>query len=246
MDRRSFLERAAKGLAAGLLVPPPYRFQTQHVILIVQSGARKKDYCENPSIAPNIGQLAAEGFVFEEDDCDTVTSHHSSFAELVHGLPHCLYAGDAARVPALMQEFKPRTLVVRETRHDLGHGAGGRPKSISGYEEYVTVVKDTDRSVGAIAQWLRRDPSFSGNTAIVIRPEFGRDDEINVFGELHHSPGFYYTHRVASIFWGPDFNTGVDRKTVVNRRDMAPTLSRLLNLDRMHARGRVLPGLFKA
>lgn len=234
------------GVAGGLFVPLSSRFQTQHVIFIVKSGARKKDYYENPSIAPNIGQLAAEGFVFEEDHCDTVTSHRSCFAELIQGLPDCLYISDGSRVPAIMQEFNPRILIVRETRHDVGHGAGGYPKSIPGCEEYLSVLKETDRKVGAIAHWVRDDPYFSANTAIVIRPEFGRDDEINAFGELHHSPGFYYTHRVASIFWGPDFNKGVDRKTVVNRRDMAPTLARLLNFDLTHSRGRVAPGLFRA
>ena len=67
--------------------------------------------------------------------------------------------------------------------------------------------------------------------AIIIRPDFGRDDEVNAQGELHHSEGFYYTHRVASIFWGPDFRKGVDRKTVMNRRDLSPIIATLLGRD---------------
>src|SRR5262249_10565659 len=87
VSRRSFLKRAATGLAAGFLIPQSFDSQIQHVILIVPGGARKKDYYENALLAPNIGQLAAEGFVFEEDHCETVTSHRSCFGELVGGLP---------------------------------------------------------------------------------------------------------------------------------------------------------------
>src|SRR5262249_20809108 len=86
---------------------------------------------------------------------------------------------------------------------------------------------------------------FGKTTAVVIRPEFGRDDEVNQYGELHHSEGYYYTHRVASIYWGPDFNRGVDRSTIVNRQDIAPTLTALFNVRATFARGRIVPGLFK-
>ena len=246
MNRRSFLKRTAAGTAGGLFLPGSLHTQTQHVILVVNGGgSRKKDYYDNP-LAPNIGGLAAQGFVFEEDHCDTVTSHRSCFGELVDGLPGCVFTNESSRVSAIMRELRPRILVFRETRHDVGHGAGGHPKSVTGYEQYLAVVKETDANVGRIANWVGNDPYFNQKTAIVIRPEFGRDDVVNVFGELHNSPGFYSTHRVASIFWGPDFNQGVDRKTVINRRDMAPTLARLLNIDLKNPEGRVVPGLFKA
>ena len=84
---------------------------------------------------------------------------------------------------------------------------------------------------------------FSSNTAIVLRPEFGRDDEVNRSGQLHHSEGFYYTHRVASIFWGPDFNKGVDRTTVISRSDMAPTIAGVFRAKAVYAQGRIIRGL---
>jgi arylsulfatase A-like enzyme len=79
----------------------------------------------------------------------------------------------------------------------------------------------------------------------VIRPEFGRDDEVNEHGQLHHSYGFYSTHRVASIFWGPDFNQGVNRTTVVSAVDLTPTLAKLFGVEATYAQGSVLPGLFR-
>ena len=139
-------------------------------------------------------------------------------------------------IPRILQSERPRVVVCRQMGHDVGHHS---------YEQYLAAVKATDDAIGRMFDWLLREPEFAGKTAIVIRPEFGRDDEINQHGQLHHSCGFYYTHRVASIFWGPDFNRGVDRTTVINARDMAPTLTRLVGVDAIHAQGGVVPSLFK-
>src|SRR5262245_55950244 len=138
VSRRSFLKRAATGLAAGFLIPQSRDFDIQHVILIVPGGARKKDYYENASLAPNIGRLASEGLVFEEDHCETVTSHRSCFGELIGGLPDCLYVNAGSQVLQVLQEFRPRVLVVREMAHDTGH---------DDYEEYLEAIRETDRNV---------------------------------------------------------------------------------------------------
>jgi len=250
MNRRFFLNRAAV-CAASLSFIPRTR-SPQHVIFIVNGGgARKKDYYEDPAISPNIGRLAGEGFVFEEDHCERVSSHDAAFSELLRGrelrpgdpaFPTILdYLGNGFQIqsldmiPLIMPQYRPRIVVCRRMSHDIGH---------TGYEKYLRAVKATDAAVGRVFRWVKGHPYFSRNTAIVIRPEFGRDDEVNAHGDLHHSQGFYYTHRVASIFWGPGFNRGVDKKTVISRLDMAPTLARIFNVDASYAQGRVVPGLF--
>jgi hypothetical protein len=50
---------------------------------------------------------------------------------------------------------------------------------------------------------------------------------------------------VASIFWGPDFNRGIDQTTVISSLDMAPTLTKLFGVDAGHAQGSVIPRLFR-
>src|SRR5262249_23242781 len=108
------------------------------------------------------------------------------------------------------------------------------------YQDYLRAVKTTDATVGRLFDWVRRHPYFSRNTAIVIRPDFGRDDVVNMHGQLHHSYGFYYTHRVASVFWGPELNPGVETRTVVRSIDLAPTVARLLNVRMPYATGRAV------
>ena len=251
MNRRHFLKQTSFA-AAGVLLPT-FRFKTEHLIFIVSCGARKRDYYEDEYLSPNIRRLAREAFVFEEDHCERVASHGVAFRELLQGrefraadnarYPTILdYIGNGIQVdsinkiPRAMRDHRPRIVVCREESHETGHNS---------YEEYLRAVKITDQSIGTVLDWVKTDPQFFHNTSIVIRPEFGRDDEVNEHGQLHHSYGFYYTHRVASIFWGPDFNKGVDRTTVISSLDMAPTLSRVFGVDAIHARGSVIPMLFR-
>ena len=190
--------------------------------------------------------------MFEEDHCERIASHKAAFAELLQGrevgeeaapYPTILdYIGDGCvldsfgKIPHIMQMRRPRVIVCRETAHDVAHES---------YEAYLRTVKRTDDSIGTVFDWVKGHAYFSHNTAIVIRPEFGRDDQVNEHGHLHHSYGFYDTHRVASIFWGPDFNRGVDRTTVIQAQDMAPTLTRVFGIEAVYAQGSVVPGLFK-
>ena len=254
MQRRHFLKQTTFA-TAGLFVPSAEK-KTEHLIFIVICGARKKDYYENAQLAPNIRRLAREGFVFEEDHCERVASHESAFAELLQGrelnsggcaYPTILdYIGKSVQldsidlIPRIMQRLRPRVLVCRQREHEIAHASYGR---------YLRAVSVSDDAIGRVFNWVKQHPYFSGNTAIVIRPEFGRDDEVNDHGQLHHSFGFYCTHRVASIFWGPDFNRGVDRKTVIDTLDMAPTLARAFRVHPIHMQGRmqgrVVPGLFR-
>jgi len=213
---------------------------------------RTKDYLANESLAPNIHRLVREAFVFEEDHCERVASHDAAFNELLSGrecnagsntFPTILdYIGDGIEVdsihkaPLVLERSMRRIIVCRHGDCDVGH---------SSYEKYLRAVTATDNATGRLLDWVKAHPYFGRHTAIVIRPEFGRDDEVNEHGHLHHSYGFRDTHRVASIFWGPDFNRWVDRKTVIDTLDMAPTLTRLFGVDAIHAQGRVVPGLLK-
>ncbi len=149
-----------------------------------------------------------------------------------------------AAVPQILKEFKPRLIICRITAHDVGHGNGGSPRLQTGQYEYFKVCRATDEKAGRIIDFVKADPYFSQRTAIVIRPEFGRDDEPNMYGEIHHSEGFYQTHRSAEIWWGPDFRVGVETN-VRNRADFAPSLVKLFNVEAPLATGQVHPEMFK-
>ncbi len=143
-------------------------------------------------------------------------------------------AAALALVPALLQAFKPRIIVVQMAGHDVAHES---------YADYEQVCRTTDELLGKLLDFIQADTYFSRNTSVVVRPEVGRDDEVNMLGELNHSMGYGQCHRSASIFWGPDFKCGTTN-LVVNRTDMVPTLARIFNVDTPGAMGRVRRELF--
>src|SRR5947207_9707940 len=153
MNRRSFLGQTAFG-AAGLFLPSQQP-RTKHLILIVNSGARKKDYYEDEVLSPNIRRLADDGFVFEEDHCERISSHGLAFAELLSGRESTGEGGmypdifdylncrrwicpSLGLVPGIMDMYKPRILACRDSLHDRGH---------DNYEEYLGAVQATDAAV---------------------------------------------------------------------------------------------------
>jgi hypothetical protein len=220
MNRRTFLQNSALAAGAFALPASPVR----HTIFIVNGGGtRKKEYYETPSLCPNLARLAREGFVFEEDHCDSVSSHEQAFAELTAGLPDFRPLGGSPfdAISEVMTTERPRLLLFRDRSHDIGH-------ENDSFGDYLNAVKNTDAGVGQVVRWLVSHPYFKTNTAIVIRPEFGRDDMVNPLGQLHHSEGFYYAHRVASIFWGPGIRPGSTQK-LVNRTNFSERLSNLVS-----------------
>lgn len=372
MDRRDFLKIGAIG-ALGTAAPASasaeslgLNVKTKHAIVILNgNGCRKKEYYENPEMAPNIARLAKEGFVYTEDANNQVSNHGHSWTELLTGnelqtnvpmfptMPHYIrkHFGDEAAnywylqgisyyrswrynvkyftshpeygidtrpvsmssgqifferqkknprqivaeeftedmgltaaerskleqfigdtlasgdyvpnlknpalprtpfweeaqalylLPRIFKEFKPRIMLFQQVGHDTGHGAGGLLRDETGFFEYSRVVRATDEAIGELIKLIKNDPYFSKNTAIIIRPEFGRDDEVNLYGEIHHSEGYYYGHRSASIWYGPDFRIGITDR-LVNRLDFAPTVAALFNAPAPYTHGQVRSDLW--
>ena len=154
-------------------------------------------------------------------------------------IPRSPFVGDAsgfAAIPLVLKEFKPRMIIFHQVGHDTGHGDADYLRKQSGYFEYQKVCRTTDEQLGHILDFVKNDPYFSRNTAIVIRPEFGRDDEVNEFGQLNHSCGYDQTCRSAEIWWGPDFKAGAEKR-LTNRRDVVPSIARLFNVEAPYAQG---------
>jgi hypothetical protein len=147
-------------------------------------------------------------------------------------------------VPEILRAFKPRILIFHQSDHDVAHGNGGCPRAESGYSEYLQVCRNTDEQIGKIFDFVKNDPYFSRTTSILVRPEFGRDDEVTRYGELHHSTGYYQAHHSAEIWWGPDVRIGMDQ-TLKNRLDVAPTIARMFNVDMPFVLGQVRTELFQ-
>ena len=190
---------------------------------------------------PDMGVTDAERKQLEEFVEATYAKKYWEFNLKNQPIPRDPFIGDAlgmAAIPDVMQAFKPKMLLFQQVGHDTGHGNGGYLRQQTGYFEYEKVHKTTDEQLGKIIDFVKNDPYFSTNTAIIIRPEFGRDDEVNLYGAVNHSTGYYQCHRSASIFWGPDFKKGTTDE-LVDRKDMVPTMAGLFNVKAPYAIGQM-------
>ena len=161
-------------------------------------------------------------------------------------IPRDPFVGDSlglALIPHVLKEFKPRMLAFHQVGHDVAHGNGAFWQGQNAFLEYEKVCRTTDEQIGRVFDFVRNDPYFSTNTTIVIRPDFGRDDEANEFGELGHSSEFEQTRVSAEIWYGPDFKPGISHR-LTNRIDVAPTIARLLDVAIPNAPGSVHTELF--
>ncbi len=147
----------------------------------------------------------------------------------------------------LLSEFRPKLITIQMLALDDAHADAGFWDYDTDYEQYRRHIAATDELVGNLWAFIRNDPYLAETTSILLRPECGRDDEVNVYGQLHHSQGNYYAHNVWTLGVGPDFRRGAVFPEMVMRRDLCPTVVYLLtgrDLAR-HATGSVRTQMFR-
>jgi hypothetical protein len=160
-----------------------------------------------------------------------------------------LQYGDAQALtlaPQILKAFKPKMITVQILAMDDAHADFGFWDYNTDYWEYVKHVKATDELIGKLWAEIQADPYLRETTSLVIRPECGRDDEINIYGQLGHSPGNYFAHYVWMMALGPDVKKGLVVKDRVQRRDFCPTITYLMSGESAeYSTGHVRTMMFK-
>ena len=128
----------------------------------------------------------------------------------------------------LLRDFRPKLITIQMLALDDAHADAGFWDYDTDYEQYRRHIAATDELIGNLHEFIRKDPYLRETTSILLRPECGRDDEVNVYGQLHHSQGNYYAHHVWTLGIGPDFRRGAVFPELVMRRDLCPTVVYLL------------------
>ncbi|MFQ5790995.1 MAG: hypothetical protein ACE5JI_11040, partial [Acidobacteriota bacterium] len=158
-----------------------------------------------------------------------------------YGDAQCLHL-----VPQVLKAFKPKVITVQILAMDDAHADFGFWDYNTDYWEYIRHVKATDELIGSLWNAIQSDPYFRDTTALIVRPECGRDDEINIYGQLGHSPGNYYAHYVWTMALGPDFKKGHIVSERVQRRDLVPTITYLMSGENAeYSTGHIRTQLFR-
>jgi hypothetical protein len=138
--------------------------------------------------------------------------------------------------PQILRAFKPKLLTVQVLGLDEAH------EGVPGYFRHLKV---TDELIGNLWAEVQADPYLRETTALLVRPDGGRDDDVDPYGRLGHSPGSYSAHYVWTMALGPDFKRGHVVTGKVERRDLAPTVTYLMSGGRAeYSNGRIRTELF--
>jgi hypothetical protein len=147
----------------------------------------------------------------------------------------------------LLRHFRPRLVTLQLFGMDDAHADHGYWSYDTDFEEYLKHVQAIDELVGRLYDAVIADPYLGPTTAIVVRPDCGRDDHVNLHGQLHHSPGQRHAHVSWTTAVGPDFARGLVVTDPVNRRDLAPTLVHALSGGTaLYCSGRIRTRLFRS
>jgi hypothetical protein len=161
--------------------------------------------------------------------------------QLQYGDAQCL-----VMAPQILKAFKPRILTLQILALDDAHADFGYWDYNTDYWEYIKHVKATDELIGNLWAEVQADPYLRKTTALLVRPECGRDDEVNIYGQLGHSPGNYYAHYVWTMALGPDFKKNHVVEDKVQRRDLATTITYLMGGGNAeHSVGHVRTQMFR-
>ena len=127
-------------------------------------------------------------------------------------------SGDAKAIRIglnILRTFRPRLLGITLQNADMAHGS---------YNGYLEVIRRNDEEIGKLWDAIQEDEVLRDKTAILVLPEFGRDQDLNERNGLDHGDGSDCLRKVFLIGAGPDFQ----RDKVISREyrthDVCPTV----------------------
>ena len=136
----------------------------------------------------------------------------------------------------MLRVFQPKVLGITLQSHDIAHGS---------YNGYVEVIRRNDEEIGKLWDMVQADEELRDSTAIMVLPEFGRDENLNERNGLDHGDGSECLNKVFLIAAGPDFHSGRTLRNDCKTIDIAPTLfSMFSNKPMPFTSARVLREIF--
>ena len=140
-------------------------------------------------------------------------------------------------VRQLIRQIAPSFLWI--TMHDIDVAHAGA------YSLYIEGIRRTDRLCGELWTLLESEPEYSGKTALVVLPDFGRDADEDAGGNgfQHHRTGDAAARTTWLMAMGPGIREGVVHDRAVESVDLVPTLGTMLGFSPSFAHGKPISEL---
>jgi len=124
----------------------------------------------------------------------------------------------------VLKRFAPLLIVVRLLGFDDAHGDHGYWSYKDPIEEYVDHISATDALIGSLWQHIQGSPYLQVTTALLIRPDCGRNSQITMAGNLDHSHADIDVRRNWRIVAAPTCSKGLIVNHPVSRLDVCATI----------------------
>ena len=112
------------------------------------------------------------------------------------------------------------------------------------WEDYLTAIKNTDKYIYKIWEYIQNDPHYAGTTTLFITNDHGRHLDGVGAGFQKHGDGCEGCRHINLFAFGPDFKKGV----IDIRReqiDIPATIAEILQLNPEYIEGEIMYELFE-
>lgn len=128
----------------------------------------------------------------------------------------------------VLKRFAPSLIVVRLLGFDDAHGDHGYWSYKDPIQEYVDHISATDALIGVLWQYIQSNPYLQATTALLVRPDCGRNSQVTAVGGLDHSDGDIDVQRNWRIVAAPTCSGGIIVNDPVTRLDICATIVQAL------------------
>jgi len=117
-----------------------------------------------------------------------------------------------------------------------GHGGN--------WEAYLQGIRNTDRYVWELWNYLQADPEYAGVTTMIITNDHGRHKDGHRDGFISHGDGCDGCRHIELMILGPDTKKMTESGERYELIDVPSTIAALLQFPMMQAKGKVMEAVF--
>ncbi|MGD0417888.1 MAG: hypothetical protein ABSA80_21215 [Terriglobales bacterium] len=124
----------------------------------------------------------------------------------------------------VLKRFAPLLIVVRLLGFDDAHGDHGYWSYKDPIEEYVDHISATDALIGSLWRHIQSSPYLQSTTALLIRPDCGRNSQVTIGRKLDHSHADIDVQRNWRIVAAPTCSKSHVINDPITRLDLCATV----------------------
>jgi len=138
----------------------------------------------------------------------------------------------------VLSNHHPKFMLVNFKEPDVS----GHAQDSTGY---INGIRDTDRYVHEIWEFIQNDPQYKNNTTLIVTNDHGRHLDGVSGGYGGHGDYCEGCKHISLFGIGPDFKRSAIIKDQFNQTDLTATLAEMLGIEMPHVKGTPIKKLYR-